>query len=172
MSEVHEEVLVEALLPGDMIDLENDPFADPFGAVGYTEDEPDQDCANRDVLRGWHDYEEDHDILGFEYAVVEDTEVHYEGDKSNPDNKSGVMVYTQLMNVHFPIGHKVKRYAPDDPEERGDDDQFGFAELVVDGQRWADSEGETRFSVADVYDLATRVRDQGYTDVKVEYIDD
>ena len=156
MGETHEEVAVELLHEGDLIDLENDEFADPFGAVGYTDDLPEQNCTNRDILRGWHDYEEDHAILGFEYAQVDTIVLNDDG---------GCVVYTNLVNTAFPIGHKVKRYLPDA-------DQFGFAELVVDGQRWADSEGETRFSVADVYDLATRVRDQGYTDVKVEYIDD
>ena len=161
MSDVHEDVAVEDLKEGDLIDLSNDEFADPFGHCGYTEDMPDGDCTNRDILRGWHDYEEDHELLGFEYASVESAVT----DKPDPEGRTGVIVYTNLMNVRFPLGHTVKRYLPDA-------DQFGFAELVVDGQRWADSEGETRFSVADVYDLATRVRDQGYTDVKVEYIDD
>lgn len=151
MTEPHEEVAVEDLRAGDLIDLENDEYADPFGFNGTERDPEDgSDEAN-------------HMALEYEYAEVEGTE------QETPAN---TLVYTSIINVSFPHGYLVKRYAPDDPEEGGDDDQFGFAELVVDGQRWADSDGETRFPVAEVYDHATRVRDQGYTDVKVEYLDD
>jgi hypothetical protein len=97
-----EEVKVEDLKEGDMIDLENDPFADPFGAVGYTEDPPPPGCTNRDILRAWHDYEEDHDLLGFQYALVESAVT--EG------NGKDVTVYTDMINVQFPLGHTVKRY--------------------------------------------------------------
>jgi hypothetical protein len=157
-TETHEEVKVEDLKEGDLIDLENDPFADPYGAVGYTEDEPGQDCTNRDILRGWHDYEADHDMLGFEYAQVEGVNV------VKYDLADAVQVYTDLINVDFPLGHTVKRYLPDVEE--------GMAKLVVDGQDWQDSDGATIFLAREAHDLATRVRDQGYTDVKVEYADD
>jgi hypothetical protein len=158
MSDVHEDVAVEDLKEGDLIDLENDEFADPFGHCGYT-DLPEEGT-NRDILRGWHDYEEDHELLGFEYASVESAVT----DKPDPEGRVGVIVYTDLMNVRFPLGHTVKRYLPDVEE--------GMAKLVVDGQDWQDGDGATIFLAREAHDLATRVRDQGYTDVKVEYIDD
>jgi hypothetical protein len=158
-TEVHEEVKVEDLKEGDLIDLENDPFADPYGAVGYTEDEPGQDCTNRDILRGWHDYEADHDKLGFEYAQVEGVNV------VKYDLADAVQVYTDLINVDFPLGHTVKRYVPDVK-------MFGSAQVMVDGQPWKDGDGNDKFPIPDAQDLATRVRDQGYTDVYLEYLDD
>lgn len=106
-SETHEEVKVEDLREGDRIDLENDEFADPFGATGYTEDMVDP-RTNTTANLDWHDYEYDHDILGFEYAVVEGA-VTDAPDPARPGSTPSVIVYTDLMNVRFPLGHTVKR---------------------------------------------------------------
>lgn len=151
-TETHEEVKVEDLKEGDLIDLENDPFADPYGAVGYhgdaEEDSPD-----------WHEWEDRHDLLGFEYAQVEGVTV------TKYDLADVVMVFTDQLNVDFPLGHTVKRYVPDTQV-------FGSAQVMVDGQPWKDGDGNDKFPIPDALDQATRVRDQGYTDVYLEYLDD
>lgn len=146
----HEEVSVEDLKAGDLIDLENDEYGDPFGHRGHVQDDPD----NRDVY--WHDYEADHMALECEYAEVEGAE---------RESASNTVVYTNIVNISFPHGWKVKRYVAEDEEG-------GTANLIVDGQKWKDGDGSEVFPLRVVYDLATRVRDQGYTDVKVEYLND
>jgi hypothetical protein len=42
-------------------------------------------------------------------------------------------------------------------------------QLMVDMQPWADADGRTTFDAFEVRDLATRVRDQGYTDVWIKW---
>jgi hypothetical protein len=140
-TETHEEVKVEDLREGDLIDLENDPFADPFGFDGTERDPEDGgDEAN-------------HMALEYEYAEVEGTE------QETPAN---TIVYTFSVNVSFPHGHLVKRLIPDTAQD---------ASLVVDGQTWADPDGRIIFTYAEALDLRTRLADRGYTDVKVEYLD-
>jgi hypothetical protein len=142
--EIHEEVKVEDLREGDMIDLENDEYADPFGFDG-TESDPEEG-----------DDEANHMALEYEYACVEGANV------VKYDLADVVQVYTDKINVDFPVGHLIKRLIPDAGQD---------ASLVVDGQAWADPDGRIIFTYAEALDLRTRLADRGYTDVKVEYLD-
>jgi hypothetical protein len=88
---VLEEVPVEELKEGDLVDLLNDRYADPFGHSG-TESDPDD---GSDEAR--------HMALEDEYATVEGLEIE------TPDC---TVVYTNLASQGFPHGYKIKRVKP------------------------------------------------------------
>jgi hypothetical protein len=77
---------VEDLKPGDLVDLENDPYADPFGARGEEEDPAGGEGESR------------HMSLECSYATVEGTE---------PEDPRCTVVYTDLASACFPNGHLV-----------------------------------------------------------------
>ena len=158
-NEMHELTAVEDLKSGDYIDLENDPHADPFGAVGY-EDESD--------ARWYHDYEADHMYFECEYVVVEAI-VEEDEDKT--------VLYSDAANVVFPHGHKVRRYVPSDEEEASldvevtdtphIDGQPVTFEVLVDAMPWADQDGVTRWNRSDADEIADRLESNGNEDVRV-----
>jgi hypothetical protein len=96
-TENYELVTVEELREGDLIDLENDPYADPFGAAGFTGETDDDGNPE-------HDYEGDHMTLECEYAEVEATE---------QETNDCTVVYTSFINAGFPHGYQVRRVIPD-----------------------------------------------------------
>ena len=156
---MHEMSAVEDLKPGDYIDLENDRFADPFGAVGYHDEEDDPN---------YHDWEADHMYFECEYVVVEAV-VEEDEDKT--------CLYSEAANVLFPHGHKVRRYVPSDEDERDDPDheqtwpasmgariagQPATFEVHVDGMAWADQDGVTQWNRSDADEMADRLEQNGF----------
>lgn len=162
-NELHRLVAVEDLREGDYIDLENDEFADPYGAVGYVEDEMPEDT--RDLH--WHDYENDHSYFELEYLVVESVD---------EESEDQTVVWTDYTNIVFPHGHQVRRYTPTEliaPTEEA----LRIAsrplvyQVLVDGMVYADPDGIAAWNRSDADEVTIHLSDQGYEDIRVVPID-